>query len=49
MMGEGNLAGENGVAAANDRAGRAAMVRLTKGTFLRDLIKFSGETVNFIN
>ncbi len=48
-MGERDFARSYGVSATNDRTGRAAMVRLTKGAFLRDLIKFSGETVNFIN
>ena len=49
MMGERNLTWENGVATTNNRAGRATMVRLTKGAFLRNLIKFGGETVNFVN
>ena len=49
MMRKGDFARENGVAATNDRTGRAAMVRLTKGAFFRNLVKFGGETVNFIN
>ena len=49
MMSKRNLTGENGITAANDRAGRAAMVRLTERPLPRDLIKFGSESVNFVN
>ena len=48
-MCKGDFARENGVAATNDRTGRAAMVRLTERSLPRDLIEFGGETVNFVN
>ena len=48
-MCEGDFARENGVAATNDRTGGTTVVGLTKGTFPRNLIKFGGETVNFVN
>ena len=49
MMRKGDFARENGVAVTNDRTGRAAMVRLTKRSLSRDLIKLGSETVNFVN
>ena len=48
-MCKGDFTWSYGISTTNDRAGRATMVRLTKGTFPRNLIKFGGETVNFVN
>lgn len=49
MMRKRNLTGDDGITAANDRTGRAAMVGLTEGTFFRNLVKFGNETMNFVN
>ena len=49
MMGERNLTWENGVATTNNGTGGTTVVGLTEGTFPRNLIKFGGETVNFVN
>ena len=49
MMGERNLTWENGVTTTNNGTGGTTVVGLTEGAFLRNLIKFGGETVNFVN
>ena len=48
-MGERDFAWNYGASATNNGTGGTTVVRLTKGAFLRDLIKFGGETVNFVN
>ena len=48
-MGERDFARSYGVSATNYRTGGTTVVGLTKGAFLRDLIKFGSETMNFVN
>ena len=48
-MSEGNFTRENRIAATNNGTGGTTVVGLTKRSLPRDLIKFGGETVNFVN
>ena len=48
-MSERDFAWENRITTANNRTGRTTVVGLAKGAFLRNFIKFSSETVNFVN
>ena len=49
MMRKGDFAWSYGIPATNNGTGGTTVVGLTKRSLPRDLIKFGGETVNFVN
>ena len=48
-MSERDFARENRVSTTNNGTGGTTVVGLTKGAFLRNLVEFGSETVNFVN
>ena len=48
-MSERNFTRENRIATTDNGTGRTTVVWLTEGALFRNLVKFGGETVNFIN
>ena len=48
-MSEGNFTRENRIATTDNGTGRTTVVWLTEGAFLRNLVEFGSETVNFVN